>query len=476
MATAGMPAGARGPVRAPRVRMPAGAMGPVNRKGGPRGFRQTYKEMPIETRQKWLRKLGYNIAVDGVLGPQTKAATKAFLNGTKARFFNKKIGGASGASHPADLNPGSAPVGGGGGGGGGGRGRGRVRVGGGGGRVGQGDVKSDLFDLINPRAYARGSVEAEYGPLLGQIGRDITQGRAQGRQNQADIASWFQQLEGTRAAGAQANAGALQEALGGFDTAQQGIMNALGGGEQAAVASGYGAAARAGLAGQGQAQGDFDRRMAAILQSQGADARLTEQGRQSQIMADLLGKRQDLFKSKGSAFAKALAEAQILRTQQRGQNIEQQNMLAQMGLNEREFGLKSRLAQQEMAMNRQKMGYEARNQRFSEQERQLDYDVKRAQYEDFLDQLKTSKGGNIDFGTLDEQSRLGLAKSIQSMAAGPGGRFVGSVPQAWKKIQDGLRMAGYNVNDPAIKRFGLGILRTIPGYGRANRARKKNRR
>jgi hypothetical protein len=441
----------------------------------------SFDNMTVKARQNFLRRQGYNIAKDGVLGPQTKAATRAWRNKVGAAVFNRRLKGTpSGPSNPVQLHDDVAPVsaGGGGGhshGGGGGGGRAARGRGGGGGGAAPTPVGAGLIDA---QKYARSSVEQEYGPMLGQLQRDISLQRRQGSQNIADVTEWFKQLEATRAQGEAGNRSALERALGGFDAANLGITNALGGAanEAGAQAAGYAAAERGGLAGMGQAQGDFDRRMGAILASQGVDARRGLQNQQSQIMEELLGKRMDLFKAKGSALSKARAEAEILRTQQRGQNIEQETALQQLGLERDMAPLKMAQARLGLQQGRQQLGLNARNQRISEQERQLDYDVKRAQYEDFLDQLQQQSGGKgLNFNELDEQSRLGMANSIRGLASGPGGRFVGSVTQTWKKIQDGLRMAGYDVNNPAIRRFGLSIMRTIPGYGRAARAKNRKR-
>ena len=412
----------------------------------------SFSNMTTKGVQSFLRKQGYNIAKDGIRGPQTEAAIKAWRNKVNAAVFNRRSrGSASGPSNPNQLGGGGGGAGGGGAGGGGagGGGGGAARRGGGGGA-------NYLEDLINPEKYARGSVEAEYGPMLGQMQRDISLQRKQGGQNLADLASWFQQLEGTRAQGATANQAAQQAAQGEYNQANLGITNALGGAANTggAAAAGYASAALAGITGVGQAQGNFDRNMAAILASQGVDARRGEMGRQSQIMQELMGKRQDMFKAKGSALAKALAEAQILRTQQRGQNIEQNISLRQLGLQEQESGLKMALGRQELRQGKQ-------NQKMSMAERQLAFDTNMAQYQDFLDQMRESKGGNINFNELDEQSRLGLANSIRTMAMDPGGQ---NMNQAWKRIRNGLAMAGYNVNDPVIKRYGLSILRTMPGW------------
>lgn len=422
----------------------------------------SFSNMTTKGIQNFLRKQGYNIAKDGVRGPQTEAAIKAWRNKVNAPVFNRRQRGPSGPSNPNQL------VGGGGGGGGAsGGGGGGGSGGGGGGRAnrGGGSPANYLEGLINPEKYARGSVEAEYGPMLGQMQRDISLQRRQGGQNLADLASWFQQLEGTRAQGATANAAAQQAAEAEFNQANLGITNALGGAANTggAAAAGYASAALAGLTGVGQAQGNFDRNMAAILASQGVDARRSEQNRQSQIMQELMGKRQDMFKAKGSAFAKALAEAQILRTQQRGQNIEQDISLRQLGLQEQESGLKMALGRQELRQGKQ-------NQKMSLAERQLAYDTNLAQYQDFLDQMRESRGGNLNFGELDEQSRLGLANSIRTMAVDPGGQ---TQMQAWKRIQNGLAMAGYNTKDPTIKRYGLSILRTMPGWKHWKRKSKK---
>lgn len=465
------PPGMAKPVRNPRILHGEGhpiypKKNPGIRKNpGITNWKQALAAMSVKNQQTVLRKRGYHIAVDGIEGPQTKAARTAFLNGTNPHFYNKRAA----MAHVPGGPGGGGPVGGrrrhaggGGGGAGGGSGRGAGGGGGGGGAGGGGGGGLDYTDgLINPMDYAKGSVEAEYGPQLGQMQRDIGQQRAQGGQDIADLTSWFKQLEGTRAQGQTANEAAAQQQIAALNQGAQGMAQALGDVNGAGgVAAAYAGGNQAGLQGIASSQGNFDRNMQSILASQGIDARRGEMNKQSQIMADLIGKRQDLFHSKGAALSKALAEAQILRTQQRGQNISQSAQLQQLGLDKALGGLKIRQGNQAINLNARQAAQQAKAA-------QLDYDVKSAQYQDFLDNLKQTHGGKLDFGTLDEQSRLGLAHSIATMASGPGGHFVGNVNQTWKKIRSGLEMAGYDLSDPAIKRFGLGILRTIPGYNRA---------
>jgi hypothetical protein len=459
------------PVRDPKILHGEGNPRYPRKNPGITNWKQALAGLSVRNRQQVLRKHGYHIVQDGIEGPQTRAATRAFLRGANPHVFNKRAAMAHVPGGPGGGGPvgghrhgGGSGGGGGGGGAGGGGGGGAGRRGGGGGGAGGSDGESDLID---PMAYARGSVESEYGPQLGQINRDISTSRAQGSQDIADLTEWYKQLEGTRAQGAAHNAQAYQDAISGLTQAQTGMAEALGGSANAGagVGAGYASGDQAGIRGAGLAQGNFDTNMASILQAQGADARRGAQGRQSQILNELLGKRQDLFQAKGSALSKALAEAQILRTQQRGQNISQRAQLQQMGLDASLGSLKIKQGNQSLRLNAKQAEQQAKAA-------QLDYDVKSAQYQDFLDSLRKTHGGNLDFGTLDEQSRLGLAHSISTMASGPGGHFVGNVQQTWRKIQDGLRMAGYDIKDPAIKRFGLGILRTIPGYNRAAHPRK----
>lgn len=68
---------------------------------------QQILNMPVGLRQQFLRSRGYDVAVDGILGPQTKTATNAFLKGTPAGTWNR----AWQAAHtPAPAAPAPTPV------------------------------------------------------------------------------------------------------------------------------------------------------------------------------------------------------------------------------------------------------------------------------------------------------------------------------------------------------------------------------
>jgi hypothetical protein len=406
--------------------------------------------------------MGYNVAVDGILGPQTKGATKAFLTKVPATRWNRGSAPKTGGSNPN-----------------------RFRGPGGGGvdhsKHDHGGGKTELpklpglsgpgidEGLIDPASYAKSLVAMEYDPLIGSMTRDIRGQRAQGQQNLADITSWFNQLEGTRAQGAAANQATGAASIADLQRMQAGMQNALGGDANIAGSEGaaYAGINLAGVQGLNQSQGNFDRNLQTILGMQSNDARTSQMRGQESAMQEMLAKRSDLFKSKGSAYSKALQDAIQLRTQQRGQNIQQASAqqalqmareMAPYELQNTKLGLDIKQQQ----LNQQGAGFK-QNQR----ESALDYQIKKAQYEDFIANLGDE--GKVGFGDLNSKDRLGLSESIRSMATGSPGNVA-----AMRTINAALMQAGFNTKNPNVRAFANSILVSLPGY-RPNRGKKKKK-
>src|SRR5690348_3214241 len=120
------------------------------------------KLSPMQKKQKFLKAKGfYNGPIDGIRGPKTNAAIKAFKAHVKARL--------AAAKHNPPKNP-----------------KGPKNPRGGGHHHGGGGM-GKFPPLIRPMKDAHSAVNAQYGPLLRQLGyqRDLAQ--TQGQQNLADI-------------------------------------------------------------------------------------------------------------------------------------------------------------------------------------------------------------------------------------------------------------------------------------------------
>jgi hypothetical protein len=323
-----------------------------------------------------------------------------------------------------------------------------------------------MEDLLNPAEYAKSVVSMEFDPVIGGLTRDIRQQRAQGEQNIADITSWFKQLEDTRAKGAQANVTNSQAAIDDLARLQQGITTALGGGAAPGVGegAGYQGISLAGLKGLQASQAGFDQNMQTILAAQANDARTFQQRGQQQVMDELISKRSDLFKQKGTAYSKAMQDALQARTSQRGQNIQQMAALQSLQL-AREMAPYD-LANASASLDLKKQQFQQQGAQFNQNQRQnaLDYQIKKAQYDDFVASLGDE--GKTTFADLTPKDRLGLSESIRSMAAGSPGNVA-----AMRAINLALRSAGFNPNNSQVKQFAQAILRSLPGY-KPNRKKK----
>jgi hypothetical protein len=467
---------------------PGGGGGPSGRSAGPDqqdrqakreskpGFKKAQKknyraildDMSVKDRQKWLRRMGYRVAVDGKLGPQTRGATRAFLNKVPASNWNKKKPTATGPSarltHERALGDGHDHSGG----GGGGKPAALPRLGGG----GPMSMLGTDTGLINPAEYAKSLVAMEFDPAIGAMTRDIRQQRAQGQQNISDITGWFDQLEKVRAGSQASSQAGGQAAIADLERMQAGARASFGGDQGAAAA--YQGIGLAGLKGIEQSQNNFMTNMQAILAAQGNDARTNQQRSQDMTMRDMTAKRSDMFKAKGSAYSKALQDAVQLRSQQRGQNIQQMSAMQAMQmaremapyeLANARLGLQN--TKEDQALQRMQMQMQAQGFQQNQRESALDFQIKQAQFQDFMASLGDE--GRVRFADLTPKDRLGMSESIRSMAAGSPGNVA-----AMRVINTQLRAAGFDPKNPAVRVFANGILTSLPGY-RPNRGKKKKK-
>lgn len=155
----------------------------------------------VKGMQKFLRKRGYNLAVDGVMGPMTRNAASAFRHGIKANAWNSKYAQMDDAQrHNTPANENNQRVGGTQRAGANRQGKAmRVDSGKSGGvKMPEGSAGGALFPGLDPDVYARSVVDAEFGPQLSELSREEGRTRTAGQNRIHEMADMYNAL-GSRA-------------------------------------------------------------------------------------------------------------------------------------------------------------------------------------------------------------------------------------------------------------------------------------
>lgn len=277
----------------------------------PRGVGDNVRAM-----QQFLKNRGYNIAVDGIRGPETNAAVLAFHKGVAPQVYNKK-GKGPGKTPPPPPSPGPPPV----------------------------TPKppkntptppaapdtSGVDQLLDPAAYASGMVNAQYDPQINELIRQITQGRADASSHTKQIQDWYKQVMDVAGQGAQFDAQAAQDAQQGYNDAGQNVLNLFGGPEAnqstAAEAAGFHDSALGNLVADAQANAAFDKNIKSIEAVQGAETQKSQFNADQQALKALADNLVQLRGAKGQAYSSAYQTGVQNRTQQEA--AQQQLKLAQ---------------------------------------------------------------------------------------------------------------------------------------------------
>lgn len=139
-----------------------------------------------------------------------------------------------------------------------------------------------------------------YDVPLAQVGRDITQQGAQGRQNQSDIAKWFDAVLAQNTAGRKDGDAFLKTILADNDAAAKGLAANLGDDAAKAALGSEATIMRGNLSGLGVNQHNYMDNMQTALALRGADERTRQSRLDDQALADLIGKRTDLQTERGN--------------------------------------------------------------------------------------------------------------------------------------------------------------------------------
>lgn len=265
---------------------------------------QRFATMSVRQKQSFLVNKGYHVKVDGVMGPETHAAARAWKRGRTSQQWNTNYHG-----HP---NPGKSG-GGSGSGSGGGSGSGLHLGGGGGGGGNQGGGGSGASgggfpttQALKKQAgkYASAATRAAYRPAIRQQQRQTQLDAAQEAQNLQDLGSWYGDLNQQANQSEAAQAAQSAHTLSDFNSTAQNIGNAFGfDSEQGnGYQAGQGAQIMSGLlSAQGQAQQDYGSNMKNAYAAQGVDARTDEQRYASQLAENNSAKLSDLQQRRADA-------------------------------------------------------------------------------------------------------------------------------------------------------------------------------
>ena len=385
--------------------------------------------MSVRLRQQRLRALGYNIAVDGIMGPQTRAAMQAHQNGIGAKRFNNRGIRPGGGSAPVGARTrvgrgsggggggGAGGMGGGGGAGGGGRGGGRRGGGGSGGGL----------QAINANKYARATTNLQYAGLINELQNQRDQLVGQNAQDLADIKSWYGHAADTAAQGAQANDAAAASAHDQQQNDLASLISAIGGsaaGPASISLGNFGQILAAALAGSAQAQHGFDQTTQTDMQGALATALANQTNIGNNSLADLNSKLAQAQSDRGNALVKNRMDAQQLRLQQLAgiQNMQLAGL---------EGGLKlqgMRLANKNASLANKALGVQ------------------------IAQQLHASKTGG--FQQLTAGDRAKLNQGVNAVLYGPNMATKYNPKQAWERAANMLRSLGYSTkNDPRVRSY-----------------------
>ena len=277
---------------------------------------------PRETQLR-LKKLGYNIKLDGVYGPETKAAVNAEANGIGPVKFNTR--GRRRPQRPAAARP--APARGGGGGGGGGGGpiaspADQQDFGG----VPEVDVGGTGTARMLPRSMADTLAGYEFDPQIQELLTQRNQGGRDLAQHQQDIGGWYGQVRGAQETAGVRDAEAGTRARTDVSNALQGILQSLGGSRGAGMVGAAGLSDLTSLAAQGASQDRYNADMAPLLASEEAGAHSRETAMASQRKAALDSALVKTRGQRGQGVAKSLMG--IIQANNQGRQTNFQNRLA----------------------------------------------------------------------------------------------------------------------------------------------------
>lgn len=313
----------------------------------------------VKAIQQFLKAKGYAITVDGIRGPQTDAAIAAYHNGITAKSWNarsihspSKVTARPGTTRPATrttpagrpaptsrppVNPGTSPI-----------------------VAANTAVAATNPAQLTEEQQAQAAIDAQYGPLVGDINAQIAAANTAGAQNVANLGKWYGDVGNTAAAVGAQSAQADQGLIAGQNETNTNLLNLFGGpgangaaGEAAAFADINNTA----LAQNAQANQAFNANLQPIIQTQGTEAKNASQQATNAQLAELHSKLSELTSAKTADYTKTLSDIHQtnIENTQKQQALDIANAMAQPKLAKAQAdaklaGIKANLAVPEFNM------------------------------------------------------------------------------------------------------------------------------
>ena len=253
----------------------------------------------VRDAQTFLRSHGYKVGVDGLFGPQTSSALKAYFHNINPHAFNVAHGihPVSGNNHPPAVNtspPVHAPNVSRGGGGGNGARSGR------GGNSGAGAPQPPA-GMLDPRKIAAAMANQEYGPAIAQLKGLLGDVANQDQFNQKQIGGYYDQMKNLMNSQYQDQGAATAAGI-------KGVTDAIGqdaqlfGGQEAPQMATAASNAASYLGAVGQSQQDYLHNMLPLLDAQAAQGTANEQSAAAAQQANYQNQLTAQQQAKGAAY------------------------------------------------------------------------------------------------------------------------------------------------------------------------------
>lgn len=426
-------AGGGGPGRrSPRGRNPMGE------RGGPSMARNRATPVNVRAMQQFLRAKGYNIAVDGIMGPQTKSAAEDWRGPRKPGVWssrikmddpnrtNKPANATNHRNQPADspnnnYRPKNAePKG----------ARTLPKVKG----LGNAILNNNA---VNPSVYARAMVDSKYGPILGELMREENLIRESGQNALTDIRNWYSNIGMNMRERAQANQVNDARVQRGIDSVLPGFASALGLDNQSAAMGDLATGAdiesdyHREIAASQQA---FDRSLQGVTQLAGAQALVNTREDFEEDIEGIQGARRDALGARGNEYITAEQDARVLNLNMQQQQAELASMQARDRMAQVQAMLAAQTAPFDSAIKEQQLmqmilGNQATQQEIRQKGR--------------AGKPKPTGWKNPDLN----QDEL-LTNALSSIKL-PSGQWRLPMNPSWARVKSYLRTRGLNPNAPA---------------------------
>jgi hypothetical protein len=192
---------------------------------------------------------------------------------------------------------------------------------------------------IDPATYANAAADAQYGPIIAGLQQQENDATAQGKTNLAQLAAEYAHLSGTLSSNTAADAAAGSQALASIGSMPAGLANALGLGDAttgaAAGVAGLGSILAASQGMLNQSQGNYDRASMASAEQGGINALSSQRADTANQIKDLVQQISAQKAARGAFQVKTLSDA---RQQNYANNTDYTNSIA--GLINQKSGLR----------------------------------------------------------------------------------------------------------------------------------------